>query len=365
MKKERVGWIIVVLLVIVVVWGVVGWVGEERQEDEIVSPLVRRGEQGKKEKVEKKKENSQLNCGLAEYDFENLRKKYKAGGFEEVEWQVLDRIKEVDLRRDNLGYKTADFGFKSRRFRYKSGGKWISGMMNYFEDDKKRPMVIMIRGYADREGYYSGFGSWKMADELAKKGWLTMSMDFLGFGQSDEESVDIMEARFEKVPVVLDLMEMVKKLDFVDKDKIAIWAHSNGGQIAISVLEISEEKYPTVLWAPMTNPFPKSLWDTADEMDDGGKLVIERLEKLDKNCDVKKYSIDNYYDWLEAPVLVQQGSWDKWCKVEWQEEMVDKLGKLGKEAELVVYEKDNHNLSRNWHKAVKKAIEFYQNKFGS
>ncbi|MBU1129921.1 alpha/beta fold hydrolase [Patescibacteria group bacterium] len=298
--------------------------------------------------------------GLEKYDFDSLRTRHVDGGFRGGDFEILDRIEAVELRRLNLGYRTNDFGFETRQIRYKSDGKWIMGMMNYFGEEKRKPVVIMIRGYADKEGYYSGSGSWRVADELAKVGFVTVSLDFLGYGGSDSESLDMMEARFEKVVGVLDLIEAIKKLDFADKDRIGIWAHSNGGQIAISVLEITGAFYPTVLWAPMTNPFPKNILDTASELFDGGKAVVLALREFEKKYDARRYAIENYYDWINAPIVIHQGSADVWCKAEWQGNVQSRLKEWGKDVELRVYEGDDHNLSGNWKMVVELDIEFFE-----
>ncbi|MBU4210895.1 alpha/beta hydrolase [Patescibacteria group bacterium] len=309
--------------------------------------------------------------GLERYDFDSLRTRYVNEEFGSGDFEILDGIEAVELRRKNLGYRTREFGFETRQIRYKSEDKWITGMINYPEgcfvtegilrctqDDVA--IIIMIRGYADKEGYYSGFGSWRVADELTKAGFVTISLDFLGYGGSDSESLDMMEARFEKVIGVLDLVGVVRKLDFVDKEKIGIWAHSNGGQIAMSILEITGAFYPTVLWAPMTNPFPKSILDTASELADGGEVVVLALREFEGKYDARRYAIENYYSWINGPIVIHQGSADVWCKVEWQEDLQSRLRELGKDVELRVYEGDDHNLSKNWGRVVKLDIEFFK-----
>ena len=218
---------------------------------------------------------------MAQYNFENLKKKINVGSEIKTIGEVLT-VKEARkalVKRGDLAGKT--FNFTSKAISFESNGKDISGMINYpvGYENKKSPVIIMIRGFADNEGYYIGSGSWRAADELARNGFVTVSLDFLGFGLSDDESKDILEARFEKPENVLDLIESVKKLDFVDPEKIGIWAHSNGGQIAISVLEVTGENYPTVLWAPMTNPFPASVLDSMDETTEAGQIVKNRIDK--------------------------------------------------------------------------------------
>lgn len=296
----------------------------------------------------------------SKYDFDTLRNSEKArkqGKRESNTLEIGERIEEVDIRRKNLGYTTDEYGFDSRQISFLSQGKKISGMINYQPwKSSLSPVVIMVRGYAEKEGYYSGSGTWRVADQLAKAGYMTISLDFLGFGESGAESVDMLEARFEKVENVLDLLMIVENLAYVDKNNIYLWAHSNGGQIVLSVLEISGGNYPTVLWAPMTNPFPQSVLSTIEE----GSPVKAEIERFMKYYDERRYAFENYYSWINAPVLILQGDNDSWCEVEWQEKVVGDMVRMGRKAELVVIEGADHNMAGKWEEAVGESIKFYE-----
>lgn len=303
---------------------------------------------------------------LAQYNFDNLKKRGNNVSEIKTIGQVLtvQEARKALVKRGDLKGKTFNT-FESKAISFESNGKKISGMMNIplTAKSNKMPAIIMIRGFADSEGYYIGSGSWRVADELARNGFVTVSLDFLGFGLSDGESKDILEARFEKPVSVLDLIESVKNLDFVDSEKIGIWAHSNGGQIAISVLEITGKNYPTVLWAPMTNPFPNSVLDTIDENSESGQIVKTKIDIFEGEYDSKLYSIDNFYDWIEAPILIHQGTADVWCKVEWQKELQNKLKSLGKEIELDIVKNNDHNFKQSWDEVMEKDVEFFEEKF--
>lgn len=320
------------------------------KEEIIISPL-NRFEERQTEKVGENKKNTGW---LAKYNFENLRKRENLAS----EIKKIGKVLVVEeARKDSVD-------FESKAITFESNGKKISGMMNIplTPMSNKLPVIIMIRGYADSEGYFIGSGSWKAADELARNGFVTVSLDFLGFGLSDDESTDILEARFEKPVSVLDLIESVKQLDIVDPNKIGIWAHSNGGQIAISVLEITGKNYPTVLWAPMTNPFPKSILETIDEKSESGKMVKQKIEEFEKDYDSELYSIDNFYSWIEAPILIHQGTADVWCEVKWQQDLQKKLKKLGKEVVLDIRKGSDHNLKQSWDEVMKMDISFFREK---
>ena len=286
---------------------------------------------------------------LEKYDFDNLRKYLSGGG----EIEVLGEIKEVNERRKEKK------DFTTREIRFKSGGKWISGMMNYYpEKSSLSPVIIMVRGYAEKIGYYPGSGTWRVADELAKAGYVTISLDFLGYGHSDMESLDMLEGRFHKVVEVLDLLAAVKQLPWVDKTRIGFWAHSNGGQIVLSVLEITRERYPAVLWAPMTRPFPESVLSTIDP----GSPVEAAIEEFQQHYDARRYAFENYYEWINSPILIQQGTGDDQVMVQWQQELQSRLLSLNKEIKLVVYEGADHNLKGSWEEAVKTDIGWFGEK---
>lgn len=298
------------------------------------------------------KEKTMAELSLEKYDFDSL--KIRGGIASEI--TIGGTIPAIELRRKEK------VDFETREISFESDGKKVSGMINYYPAKSSlSKVIIMIRGYAEKEGYYPGYGTWRVADQLAKQavpagrqGYTTISLDFLGYGDSDRESADVLEARFHKVVEVLDLVESVKALPWVDKNEIGIWAHSNGGQIALSVLEVTGEKYPTILWAPMTQAFPDSVLSTIDT----GSPVKGIIEEFEKHYDTRRYAFENYYEWIKAPILIQQGTADDQVKVDWQQTVVSGLTTLEKEATLVIYNGNDHNLSKSWNEAVGKDIEW-------
>lgn len=352
--------VFLVLIILVISIPFYFYITRTEIENKIISPKLEKKENSKKDNSVTK------NTGFfAQYNFENLKnRKYKASEITKIgKTLIVDEARKELVKRGDLVGKS--FDFETQAISFESNGKKISGMMNLPVGyrNKKSPAIIMIRGFAENEGYFIGSGSWRAADELARNGYITVSLDFLGFGLSDNESTDILEARFEKPISVMDLIESVKNMKIVDPNKIGIWAHSNGGQIAISVLEISGENYPTVLWAPMTNPFPKSVLEMVDDNSEGSLKVKQKIEDFEKEYDSKLYSIDNFYDWINSPILIHQGTDDVWCKVEWQKNFRDKLKSLGKEVVLDIENGNDHNLKQSWDKIIKMDIDFFNEKF--
>lgn len=311
------------------------------------------------------KSDTTKNTGyLAKYNFINLRnREYSSSEIIKIGQSLVvdDARKELIKKGDLVG---KSFDFETWAISFVSDGKKISGMMNVPQTLKsnKMPAIIMIRGYAENQGYFIGSGSWRAADELARNGYITVSLDFLGYGLSDAESNDILEARFVKPINVITLIESVKKMEIVDPNKIGIWAHSNGGQIAISVLEITGENYPMVLWAPMTNPFPQSILETIDDDSESSLEVRQKIADFEEEYDSKLYSIDSFYSWINSPILVHQGTDDVWCEVEWQKSFRDKLRLLGKEIVLDIENGNDHNFKQSWDKVMEMDVDFFNEK---
>ncbi len=288
-------------------------------------------------------ENVSLVGQLAKYSFENLAKREYLGS---------------EIKKEKILAKEANF--TSYLFSYLSDGKKVTGLLNLPKKEGKFPVVIMIRGYVDLQIYQTGVGTKKPAEFFAENGFLTLAPDFLGYGGSDPEEKDILVNRFEKPVTVINLIASLKSLPEADLENIFLWGHSNGGQIALSVLEIDGKNYPTSLWAPVTRGFPESVLNYSAQLDDNGKMVADRIAEFEKTHDPKEFSIAEYFDKINAPIQIQLGTNDEYIKEEWIEEFVARMKSLNKEINYLTYPRNNHQLSRDWNSAVQKDLEFFR-----
>lgn len=224
------------------------------------------------------------------------------------------------------------------------------------------PVVIMVRGYVDREIYQPGIGTRRAAEVFAKNGFVTLAPDFLGYGGSDMPPVNVIEDRFWRPVEALQLIASLANLDFVNPEKVGLWGHSNGGQIALSVLEISGKNYPTSLWAPVSKPFPYSILNYTDEHDDYGKALRRVVAGFEALYDSDEFSIHNFYDWISAPVQIHQGTNDAAVPLKWSQSLAKSLKDKGKEVELYVYPGADHNLAGGdnaWNLAVQRSLLWF------
>jgi len=263
---------------------------------------------------------------FAPYSFESLKKRQ----YYSSEIKMEEVLKEEET-------------YTSYLFSYSAEGKRITGMANIPRKEGQLPVAILLRGWVDEEEYYPGKGSDKMASFLAESGFITLAPDFLGYAGSAPAFPDMLQTRFFRPITVISLLSSLDSLEKADQEKVAIWAHSNGGQIALSVLEITGRAIPTSLWAPVSAPFPESILHYTDELEDGGALVKKEIAEFEEKYDASDYSTDTFLELIKAPLLIHQGTADEAIPLDWTETLVSQLQALDKDVSYYQYPGENHN----------------------
>jgi dipeptidyl aminopeptidase/acylaminoacyl peptidase len=294
---------------------------------------------------------------LEKYTFENLKQRT----YVPSEISISTKMKEGQ-------------NFISYLFNFVSDGKKVSGFLNTPNRPGKFPIIVMFRGYVPAEIYESGVGTQHAGEVFAQNGFITLAPDFLGYGQSASPSAIPIEERFETYTTALNLLESVKNINpalsaiqslkvAADTEKIGIWGHSNGGHIALALLELSQRQYPTVLWAPVSKPFPYSILYYTDDIDDHGKALRRVVSDFEKNYDSEHYSIPNYFTWIRSPIQLHQGTKDEAVPLGWSDILYSSLTNIGKDITYFTYPGDDHNFSKgSWDTVVRRNISFYREK---
>lgn len=241
----------------------------------------------------------------------------------------------------------------------KSEKKKVTGQINIPKGEGPYPVVVMLRGYVDQKIYKTGDGTRRAGEYFAKNGFISLAPDFLGYGQSDEEAGNIFESRFQTYTTALALLNSLGSLNLWNKSDIFLWGHSNGGQIAISILEATGADYPTTLWAPVSKPFPYSVLYYTDESDDKGKLIRSELAKFEDLYNPDLYSIHKYFDRIKAPIQLHQGAADDAVPRQWSDYLADTLLGLNVNLDYFTYPGADHNLNPSWDLVVQRDLAFF------
>lgn len=245
--------------------------------------------------------------------------------------------------------------------------KTLSGAINIPDDKGPFPILVMFRGFVDANGYFSGEGTQPAGNFFAKNGYITIAPDFLGYGESDQQASDSFESRFQTWTTAMTLFKTLESSKYITVgsqqigySSIGIWAHSNGGQIALTTLEITGATYPTVLWAPVSAPFPYSILFFTNSPGDYGKSLRRGLAAFEENYDTDLYSIHKYFDRIKAPIQLNQGSADEDVPVGWSDTLNTSLKDSGVNIKYIVYPGNDHMMRPNWNMVVENNLTFYQ-----
>ncbi|MCX6704190.1 MAG: prolyl oligopeptidase family serine peptidase [Candidatus Woesebacteria bacterium] len=303
---------------------------------------------------------------LLKYTIENLAEVYRQ------EVGPLDgRMIEIGkVLKDDPKFTSYEFTMKFSPD-FSENLKNTSGMINIPKGTGTFPVIVMFRGYVDQKQYLIGEGTAPSAKIFAENGFITVAPDFLGYGDSDTEAGNIFESRFQTYVTSATLLKTIAALEDsplkavsnnvkIDTKNIFIWGHSNGGQIALTTLEITGVNYPTVLWAPVSKPFPFSILAYLDEASDSGKLIIDKLAEFNETYDASKFSLTGYFDKIKAPILLNQGTADTSVPYWWSDSLVKTLKAIGVDITYIKYPGANHNLVPFWNQTVENSINYFK-----
>lgn len=260
------------------------------------------------------------------------------------------------------------------KFYYRSEGRRISGEINLPARTVLAgagdvcPVVVMARGYVEKDIYKTGMGTHNAAVVYAKNGYITLAPDFSGYGESDPEDSNALGSRLVKPVEILDLLASLSSLSQADLSKVYLWGHSNGGQIMLSVAEIlgeqvlrgvSSQVRGVTLWAPVSKPFPYNILFYTDDASDSGKWLRGQISEFEKDYDVFNYSIDKYLDWINIPIQLHQGTADESVPKKWSDDLVKNLQEKEKDVRYHTYPGADHNMRFAWDMVVSRDIEWF------
>ena len=292
---------------------------------------------------------------LLKYTIENLSEAYR----QEVGPLDRGKIEIGEIIKDNPTFTSYKFRLNFSPD-FSDNLKATSGMINIPKGSGPFPVIVMFRGYVDQKSYVIGEGTKPSATVFAQSGFITVAPDFLGYGESDIEAGNIFESRFQTYVTAATVLKSVDSIKEWDKKNIFIWGHSNGGQIALTTLEITGVDYPTALWAPVGRPFPASILYYIDEADDGGRLIIGKLAEFNETYDASKFSLVNYLDKIKAPIQLNQGTADTSVPFWWSDSLVKSLKNIDADVTYLKYPGANHSLVPSWNQAVENSTLFFR-----
>ncbi len=238
---------------------------------------------------------------------------------------------------------------------YESDGLRISGMMNVPKRRGRFPVIILCHGYIQPDKYATGNDTWREAEYLARRGYLTIAPDYRGHAGSDS-GVSFFHIGYAQD--VLNLIASLRSIEKADPRRIGLWGHSMGGAVALKAAVVSKKVDAVVLFGSVS----------ADErvnftygMGNGpGAYGVALFGTPRTNrLGYRRISPINYLDRC-PPLSIHHGLADPVVPYQWSEDLYEAARKQGTTVELYLYPNAGHTFEgRDWDLAMKRTAAFF------
>jgi dipeptidyl aminopeptidase/acylaminoacyl peptidase len=230
---------------------------------------------------------------------------------------------------------------------------------------KKHPAIVWIHSDGPNQNYLGWHpGSWRMYysmhQYLAQQGYVILTPDYRGSsGYGRDWSVgdyhDIGGKQTEDIAAGVDYL---KTLPYVDADRIGVWGLSYGGYLVLQAVVTTPDLFRCAIdvagvvdWS-MGSPPGYTTPRMGSPMSQPG--VFEQAKVIDH--------LEN----LRTPLLIFHGTNDLNVPFYESLNLVDRLGKLGKNFDIAIYPGEIHYFRREWvlKDAWRRAEEFFNKYLG-
>jgi dipeptidyl aminopeptidase/acylaminoacyl peptidase len=244
---------------------------------------------------------------------------------------------------------------------YPSDGLTITGIMQVPPGDGPFPVIILNHGYIDASLYWSGADTWRAAEYLNGRGYLTLAPDFRGWGQSDRARNYFWTGQ------VIDTLNAIGSLSSVaqaDPQRVGMWGHSMGGGATADAIAVDRRIKAAVIYAPTSADKAASRrWRrTPPVSPPSSDLKLEQAYRdasFDYNF-LNRASPLNYFEYVAAPVQIHSGTADTMCPPDWAEDIYHALQAAGKEVQYFSYPGEGHAFDgRGWEVFMGRVGDFF------
>ena len=274
---------------------------------------------------------------------------------------------------------------------FTSMGLTVSGRLSIPAAGNIKGIVMMLRGHQRPSGYYTGKGTENPAKVYLEHGWAIIAPDFFGYASSSPTPPPSFLHQFYST---INAVELYKSLELASEaqstavsnspvfqynpsvprpdritlparlNKIVVWGHSNGGQVALHFLQVIQKPVTTVLWAPVSLSFPDSAghYGRGSEWVDNFKELYQAedfafINFLDKIADGTRIRLNHGDNDASTPK-----AWSDALSKAVEDENIrrDSIGRGRIILRYQVYRGANHNLNPFWSTILPRDVTFWE-----
>jgi len=245
---------------------------------------------------------------------------------------------------------------------YFSGELKISGIMNIPNGPGPYPLLILSHGFIPPKIYTNGRGLKREQDYFARHGYAVIHPDYRNHAESDKDTLNAFRWGLGYVEDVINAVYAAKnsKLTKIDTNRIGMMGHSMGGGIAMCIMVTFPELIQAyVLYAPVSSDARDNFyrWTVKSPIADTLLTVFGKPEENPNFWD--NISPITFFNRVKAPILINHGSIDESCKLEWSERTCDSLKALEKNVTLRIYPNEKHEFINLYPQVMENTVKFF------
>lgn len=225
------------------------------------------------------------------------------------------------------------------------------------------PVVIVNHGFIPPDDYSVTRSYINTSNYFASQGFLVVKPDYRGHDDSEGESSGRLLSRSEYTVDVLSLMAAIDSIPTANPNKIFMYGHSMGGDVTLQVLETTSKISAATIWGPAVALLPEQVTHFMNR----NRPTPGQAEKFKTQYEtfVSQYPISQIsslenIDRIKVPLNIHHGTLDESVPFSWGSNLNDKLKSAGKTVNFYSYTGDNHDISRNFGKALSRDVEFFK-----
>lgn len=259
---------------------------------------------------------------------------------------------EIVIEREVGDYPT----YTSYVASYQSEGLKVYGLLTRpkGEAGEKFPAVVFMHGYIPPQSYVTTEKYEAYVDYLARSGLVVFKIDFRGNGESEGEASG---AYFSGDYVVdaLNAYESLRRLEYVDENKVGLWGHSMSGNVVLRAMVVRPEIPAAVIWAGAVYTYgDMAEYGISDSSYRPGQNPhrprrADFFETVGERGSETPFwqmtAATNYVDELEGRIELHHATKDPVVNVEYSRGLAEILEAAGVEYKLYEYDSGGHNLS--------------------
>jgi len=260
---------------------------------------------------------------------------------------------------------------------YKSDGLKIFALLTVPQGEKPEagwPVIIFNHGYIQPEEYRTTEKYVAYTDAFSRNGYIVFKSDYRGHGNSEGNP----EGGYYSPAYTIDVLNAVssiKKYKDADAERIGMWGHSMGGMLTLRSMVTTGDIKAGEIWAGVTVSY-KDMAENWRRFRSSRTFVPSQREQAVRRPKRQEF-IDRYGGFEENPIFwqsiapityindisgplqLQHGTADQDVPFIFSQILYETGQKSQKNIELVKYEGDDHNISRNLSLALERSVKFF------